>query len=244
MYVLAFDTTAIAASVCLCDDDKLLCCTTLQNGNTHSQTLLPMIEQALQQFSLTVTDIDLMACSVGPGSFTGVRIGVSTLKGLAFGRDLPCVGVSTLEALAYNLIGSDGIICPVMNARRGQVYNALFDCQNGVLTRLCEDRAIALPELDEHLLALGRQPVYLVGDGYDIATEGLPRASAAGMIRSTPTLLRPQNACSVAQLARLHAAAGEAVTAEALTPVYLRPCQAERERAERMAAQAENNPTA
>ena len=126
MYILSLDSTAIAATVALCDDEKLLSLTTVENGNTHSQTLLPMVEETLARFELCPADIALLACSAGPGSFTGVRIGVSTIKGLAFGTNIPCVGTSTLEALAQNLIGFDGILCPVMNARRNQVYNALF----------------------------------------------------------------------------------------------------------------------
>ena len=183
MYILSLDSTAIAATVALCDDEKLLSLTTVENGNTHSQTLLPMVEQTLARFELRPTDVEMYACSAGPGSFTGVRIGVSTIKGLGFGRNIPCIGVSTLEALAYNLIGMDGLICPVMNARRNQVYNALFDCRDGVLTRRCDDRAIALTELDDELSAMGARPVYLVGDGYEldaIAATALGGTSMSG----------------------------------------------------------------
>ena len=147
MKILAIDSTAIVASVAICDDEKLAALYTVNNGNTHSETLLPMVESALAQSKLTVDDIGLFAVSAGPGSFTGVRIGAATIKGLAFGRDIPCVGVSTLEALAYNLKGSSGIICPVMNARRNQVYNALFRFEGEKLVRLCPDRAIAVKDL-------------------------------------------------------------------------------------------------
>jgi tRNA threonylcarbamoyladenosine biosynthesis protein TsaB len=232
MYILALDSTAIAATVALCDDEKMLSLSTIENGNTHSQTLLPMVEQTLAQFELCPTDIELFACSYGPGSFTGVRIGVSTVKGLAFGTGIPCIGVSTLEALAENLVGFDGILCPVMNARRNQVYNALFECKNGVITRLCEDRAIALTDLDTELASLPSAPVYLVGDGYDLAISALK--ASADRIRKTPVLLRTQNAYSVAQVARAQYERGVRTSDSELVPVYLRPCQAERERMERL----------
>ena len=232
MYILALDSTAVAATVALCDDQKLLSLTTVENGNTHSQTLLPMVEQTIARFELRPADIELFACSAGPGSFTGVRIGASTIKGLAFGTSIPCIGVSTLEALAQNLIGFEGILCPVMNARRNQVYNALFECKNGVITRLCEDRAIALDALDEELAAMPDQPIYLVGDGYDLAAAQLKER--VDRIRPTPVLLRTQNAYSVAQIALALYQSGVRTNDRELVPVYLRPCQAERERMERL----------
>ena len=232
MYILALDSTAIAATVALCDDEKLLSLTTVENGNTHSQTLLPMVEETLARFELRPTDIELFACSAGPGSFTGVRIGVSTVKGLAFDTNIPCLGVSTLEALAQNLIGFNGILCPVMNARRNQVYNALFECKDGVITRLCEDRAIALEALDEQLAAMGESPIYLAGDGYDLAVSQLK--SCVDRIRRTPVLLRVQNGYSVAQVALELYRNGHQVTDSELLPVYLRLSQAERERLERL----------
>lgn len=233
MLILALDSTAIAASVALCDGEKLLACNTLQNGNTHSETLLPMAQTMLQAFSLRPDDIDLFACSAGPGSFTGVRIGVSTVKGLAFATDTPCIGVSTLEALAYNLCGFDGVLCPVMNARRSQVYNALFRCRNGVLTRLCDDRAIAIAELNDELQAI--EPalhVYLCGDGYDLTVPALTLPDSR--LRSTPTLLRVQNAYSVAQIALHQYNEGVSTRDIELSPSYLRLSQAERERLEKL----------
>ena len=234
MYILSLDSTAIAATVALCDDERMLACTTIQNGNTHSQTLLPLVEQTLSYFALHPHDVGLLACSAGPGSFTGVRIGVSTVKGLGFGTDIPCIGVSTLEALAYNLIGHDGLICPVMNARRGQVYNALFDSRDGSFTRLCDDRAIALTDLDKELSAYTDRPVYLTGDGYELAVGQLNQS--ATLLRPTPELLRPQNAYSVAQVALRLYREGVRTSHDALVPTYLRPCQAERERMERLDA--------
>lgn len=227
MKILALDSTATVASVALCEDDRLLGEYTVNNGNTHSETLLPMVESLLRFFDLDPDDVDLFAASAGPGSFTGVRIGAATAKGLAFNTQKPCIGVSTLDALAYNLNVLDGLICPVMNARRKQVYTALFRCENGKLTRLCPDSAIAITELDE-LLAAYDESVYLCGDGYEITKENLKHPT-----RETPERLRHQSAFSVAQVAKAAYDAGVRTTDAEMVPTYLRPSQAERERAER-----------
>ena len=182
----------------------------------------------MNKFELSPTDIDLFAAAVGPGSFTGVRIGTATLKGLAFGKNVPCAGVSTLEALAYNLCDYDGLICPVMNARRQQVYTALFRAQNGVLERLMPDSAIAIAELDQRLSAF-EEPVRLCGDGYDITLPLLTHT-----VIPTSERYRHQSAYSVAEVARRMHASGELCTDITLSPIYLRLSQAERERAERM----------
>ena len=231
MKILALDSTAIAASVALCEDDRLLGEYTIRNGNTHSETLLPMVESILSLFSLSPNEVDLFAASAGPGSFTGVRIGAATLKGLAFGLEKPCIGVSTLEALAENLKLVNGLICPVMNARRKQVYTALFLAKDGELTRLMPDSALAITELDE-ILAGYDEPIYLVGDGYEITQELLTRKTL-----SVPDRLRHQSAYSVAQVARRSYEAGLRTTDAELSPTYLRPSQAERERAERESKQ-------
>ena len=229
MKILALDSTAVVGSVALCEDTRMVAHYTLNTGNTHSQTLLPMIESALKCAEWEIDDLDLFAVSNGPGSFTGVRIGVATVKGLAFGKNIPCAGVSTLEALAYNLRYFNGIICPVMNARRAQVYNALFSCENGVLTRLCPDRAISIAELDEELCSMD-QPIYLVGDGYDITIDGLEKTT----VLPVPDELRVQSGYSVAMCGLAAYERGEAVDDAALAVVYLRPSQAERERNERL----------
>ncbi len=228
MKILALDSTALTATVALCEDSRLLGEYTIQNGNTHSETLLPMIESVLHFFEMRPDDIDLFASSAGPGSFTGVRIGAATVKGLAFHTQKPCIGVSTLQALAYNLTLVNGLICPVMNARRKQVYTALFRCENGALTRLMEDSAIAITELDARLAAYGGEPVYLVGDGYDITKELLTHPSY-----DTPERLRHQSAYAVAQIANELYCSGVYTTDSEMAPTYLRPSQAERERAER-----------
>lgn len=228
MKILALDSSATVASVALCENETLLAEYTLNNGNTHSETLLPMIETMLAHFGATIDDIDLFAASTGPGSFTGVRIGTATLKGLAFAKNIPCVGVSTLEAIAENAVAIGGLICPVMNARRAQVYTALFRSDGRTLTRLTPDSALAIAELDALLAPYG-EAVTLVGDGYDITKNGLSKTA----VREIPNRLRHQSASSVAAVAlRIHKR-GEAVTDSALAVTYLRPSQAERERLER-----------
>ena len=178
---------------------------------------------------MTADDVDLFACAKGPGSFTGVRIGAATVKGLAFGKDKPSLGVSTLEALAYNLRGFSGILCPVMNARRSQVYNALFRAENGKLQRLCPDRAISLSELSEELAAYGDTPVYLSGDGYDMTRAALTDCN----LQETPEELIYQSGYSVAMCALAAYEAGDRTTDAELVPTYLRLPQAERERLEK-----------
>ena len=228
MKILSIDSTAITASVAITDDERLLGDITLNNGNTHSQTLLPMVESLFRMLSLSADDIDLFAVSEGPGSFTGVRIGAATIKGLAFGREKNCIGVSTLEALAYNLRGYKGIICPVMNARRNQVYTAIFRSDGERLERLCEDSAIAVTELDE-MLSVYSEPVYLSGDGIEVSLEGFTKTKP----EKTPEKEALQSAYSVARIALEKYRAGERGNDAALVPTYLRLSQAERERLEK-----------
>lgn len=223
--ILALDSTAEVSTVAVCNGERLLSEITINTGNTHSQTLLPSVEQALKMAGITVDDIDIFACSTGPGSFTGVRIGVATIKGIAYGKNKTCISVSTLEALAYNLLGLDGVICPVMNARRSQVYNALFECNGGKLTRICPDRAISISELDDEL-SQRESPIYLCGDGYDITQKGFGKTKTC----LVPVRYRYQSAYSVAQIAIEKYENGEQLTDAELAPIYLRPSQAERER--------------
>lgn len=228
MKILSVDSSAIIASAALCEDGRLLAEYTLNNKNTHSETLLPMVESLLSFFALDVSDIDLFAVSAGPGSFTGVRIGAATVKGLAFASNKPCVAVSTLEAIAYNLRFHKGLICPVMNARRSQVYTALFRSNGEVLERLMDDSAIAISELDVILSQYGEE-VALSGDGYDICKNGFQKTA----LRFVPERLRHQSAFSVAEVAYKNYTDGKYCTDRELGVDYLRPSQAERERAER-----------
>ena len=225
MLILALDSTAVAASVALTEDDCPLAAFQLENGHTHSGTLLPMVKSIMDVTGHTVDDIDLFACSIGPGSFTGVRIGAATIKGLAYGKGKNVLGVSTLEALAENLMPQNALICPVMNARREQVYTALFRGENGVLTRLTPDTALSVEDL-EALLEERGEPFYLSGDGAELTRAALRRLVSL----PTPALLRAQNAVSVARVAYRAAKKGAVGTDADLKPLYLRIPQAERER--------------
>ncbi|MBQ7172792.1 MAG: tRNA (adenosine(37)-N6)-threonylcarbamoyltransferase complex dimerization subunit type 1 TsaB [Clostridia bacterium] len=229
MNILAIDSSAAVASVVLQKDDTVLGEYFLDNGNTHSETILPMTESLLGRLSLTAKDIDLFAVSIGPGSFTGLRIGVATIKGLAFGSQKPCVGVSTLESLAYNLEGFSGILCPVMDARRNQVFTALFRSDGKAIKRISPDRAMDFSELDQ-LLSAYDEPIYLIGDGYKLAKETLTVKTM-----DTPERLIPQCARSIAKIAKREYECGTAVDESALAPVYLRLSKAERERLEKEA---------
>ena len=156
MLILAFESSARPASVALLRDGQLLSQYSQCSQLTHSRTLLPMAEDMLKNAELTLDDVDLFAVAHGPGSFTGIRIGVSTVKGLAWASDKPCVGVSTLEAMAWHGLAAGGLICPVMDARRSQVYNALFEIRDGKPARLTEDRPISLEELAAERASTGR----------------------------------------------------------------------------------------
>ena len=227
MLILAFESSAKAASVALVRDGSLVSQYSQCSALTHSRTLLPMAEDMLKNAELTIGDVDLFAVAHGPGSFTGVRIGVSTVKGLAWAGGKPCVGVSTLEAMAWHGLAAGPYVCPVMDARRQQVYNALFDIRDGKPVRLTEDRPIALSELAPQLAALP-SPVFLVGDGAGLTAKYL--ADAGIPFRLAPENLLWQSAWGVAMAAQDKTPG----TADALLPVYLRLSQAERERQERM----------
>jgi len=229
--ILAFDSTAKTASVALLKEGKVVAEFFVDSGKTHSEILLPMAEDVLARTHTAISDVDYYAVTSGPGSFTGVRIGVSTVKGLAFSLEETenCVPVSTLEAIAERLMPLDGIYVPVMDARRNEVYNAVFRAENGVLTRLSPDRAISLRALGEELLSLYRdENIRLAGDGYDVAYAAL--APLPLRLTQTPAGIRTQNAASVALCAERAVMRGEAVIPSALAPTYLRLPQAERDR--------------
>ena len=239
MKILCLDSTAKVATAAILSDERVLAEYTVDGTRSHSELMLPMLRSLLGSTGLTPDEIDLFACTVGPGSFTGVRIGVSVIKGIAFGRGKPCAAVSTLEALAENTVGLSGLICPVMDARRAQVYNALFERRDGVLRRLTPDRAIGLSELGEELCRehAGR-PVLLVGDGVSVARGAL--ASAGVTLGEVPSLLLSQNAAAVGRVALRMANEGITVSDDALRPLYLRLPQAERERLERLEKEKQN----
>ena len=234
MYIYSCDSTAATASVALCDGERLICEYTQNNGNTHSETLLPMTENIFRSVGITAADIGLFACAAGPGSFTGVRIGTAHVKGLAFGREVPCVGVSTLEALAFNVLPVGDVIAPVMDARRSQVYTAFFEkAPDGSLRRLTQDTAISAEEylrITASYKDAGRT-VTAVGDGYAVVMS----KDTEGLLSPCPERLRYQSAYSVAQVALAAYKRGEYTDAKGLKPTYLRLPQAERERMERLA---------
>ena len=227
MLTLAFESSAKAASAALCDGERLIALTVQCSGLTHSRTLLPMAEDLLKNTDVNMADIDCFAVAQGPGSFTGIRIGVSTVKGLAWAADKPCIGVSTLAAMAWNGAAAGGLICAVMDARRAEVYNALFRVEDGRPKRLCEDRALSLSLLAEELKAMGEAP-FLVGDGAGITGQFLEERALP--FRPAPENLRWQNAWGVA----MEACGKPLLSSQELLPTYLRLSQAERERQERM----------
>lgn len=232
MLILAFESSAKAASVALVEDGRLISQYSQCSALTHSRTLLPMAEDMLKNAELDLAKIDLFAVAHGPGSFTGIRIGVSTVKGLAWAAGKPCVGVSTLEAMAWHGLAAGGCVCPVMDARRSQVYSALFKIENGRPQRLCEDRPIALADLAVQLRDLAA-PVFLVGDGAGLAENFLAGQGIACTL--APENLRWQSAWGVAMAAR-DKTPGDA---DSLLPVYLRLSQAERERQERLTGESD-----
>ena len=230
MLILAFETSAKAASVALLEGENLLGESYQNTGLTHSQTIMVMAEDLLKQCGKTPADVQAVAVAAGPGSFTGVRIGVAAAKGFAWGKELLCYGVSTLEAMAEHLGIWQGYVCPVMDARRSQVYNALFHVNCGKITRITEDRAISLQDLGEDLQKLS-ETVFLVGDGSNLCYNTL--------LERVPNLVLPaahrmhQRAVGVGLAAAGMAARGEVPSGAELAPNYLRLSQAERERMEK-----------
>ena len=236
MRILALETSAKSVSCAVTEDGAVLAHSFQCTGLTHSRTLLPMVDAMLQNAELPLASVDLFAVSAGPGSFTGLRIGVSALKGLAWSMDKPCVGVSTLYAMAQNLSHMNGalLVC-AMDARRAQVYNALFEANGGALTRLCDDRAIGLDELAAELQSDPRQKLVL-GDGAHLACDCLTQRGVSCAL--APAALRYQNAVGVALSAEEMAARGDTVSARELSISYLRVSQAERERKARLEREA------
>ncbi len=223
MKILAIEASAKAASVCISEDGKILGEVFLNCGLTHSVTIMPSVEWLLKTTGLCLSDIDRLAITRGPGSFTGLRIGIAAVKGLAFGADLRCCGVSTLECAAYGAKTCGKIICAVMDARAGQVYNALFSTEDGSLKRLCPDRAIKISELEKELSSY--EDVVLTGDGALLCYEALGKKYTLA-----PEHMRYQRAAYVASLGET----AECISAGELLPEYIRLPQAERERLERL----------
>jgi tRNA threonylcarbamoyladenosine biosynthesis protein TsaB len=234
--ILAFESSAKAASVALCRDGELLVQSFQMSGLTHSRTLLPMARDLLKNTETSLRALDFVAVAHGPGSFTGIRIGVSMVKGLCWGAELPAVGVSTLEAMAWGGAAAPegAVICPAMDARRSQLYNALFLWEDGKPRRLCPDRAVAADDLAEELSVLGK-PVYVLGDGASLCLAALKGRGVNAVPAPAPLLI--QSAWGVAMAAMDK----EPALAADLLPVYLRLSQAERERQASMARKDAQN---
>lgn len=225
MRILAVDTSAVTASCAIRDENGLIASAELRTRLTHSQTILPMIENMLKNSGFSISEMDALAVNAGPGSFTGVRIGVAAVKGLSFTNNIPCIPVSTLHSMAYNAVGLplDGVICGVMDARCGQVYTALFEMVNGKVCRLSEDEAISIEELKNRLISL-KKSVFLVGDGAKVCYNAIGTADLP--LYLLPDHLQYQSAVGVAAAAL---ECGITCSAAELQPTYLRLPQAERE---------------
>lgn len=224
MIILGIDTSATVASCAVCEvgeTRKVLASGMVNTKLNHSQTLIPLMENMLKSAEIELDKIDALAVSNGPGSFTGLRIGVSAVKGIAFAANKPCIAVSSLEAMAYNCLMHNGVVCAVMDARCNQVYNALFRIDNGKVERICEDRAMLISELAEELQDYDDE-IVLVGDGADLTYKTINGEN----IKLAPPLLRYQNAASLCFAAENK----PLISAKELMPSYLRLPQAERER--------------
>lgn len=234
MLTLGIDSSAIAASAAVVEDGKLLGEFYVNTKQTHSQTLLPMVQNLLQMVGHSCGDCDVLAVSHGPGSFTGVRIGVACVKGISLLSDTACVGISTLEAIAFGGIAlENSVLCAVMDARCGQVYNALFQAKEGVLQRLTEDRALSIDDLEKECRDYGEK-LFLLGDGAALCHRTFQTWGA----KLAPEPMRFQRASSVALLGEKAAREGRTISASMLAPVYLRLPQAERELKKRLGQKA------
>lgn len=228
MMILALDASASPASVALVRDGLLIGEYFINTKCTHSQTLMPMVENLLTTTETDKTVIDAFAVNVGPGSFTGVRIGVSAVKGMAMALNKPCASVSTLEAMAYTALMFDGVVCAVMDARCSQVYNALFEIKNGTVKRLTVDRALSIDELKTELAEkYTEQTIMVMGDGTEVVMRSYEKCPSN--IFAAPMNLRFQHACGTALVAEHKAKQNDLITAAALMPTYLRLPQAQRE---------------
>lgn len=230
MKILALDSSGLVASAALAEDDNLLAEYTVNNKKTHSQTLLPMVEEIVRVTDTELSDVDAIAVAAGPGSFTGLRIGAATVKGLALALEKPIVPVPTLEGLAYNLWGSSDLICPIMDARRNQVYTGLYRFDKGGLVTVMDQRPLDIDELTE-LLLQKEENVIFAGDGIQVyrarIMEKMPDAQFA------PAHMNKQRAGSIAFAGANRFARGQFIDGDSFAPEYLRVPQAERERKEK-----------
>ena len=225
MKILAIDCSAGPASCAILENNTVLASGFCNVKLTHSQTLLPMIKSTLASAMLDIKDIDAFAVNNGPGSFTGIRIGISAIKGLALAENKPCIAVSTLESIAYLFGNFKGVICAVMDARCNQVYNALFRVENGVVARLCDDRAVTIDQLTDEIKAI-KEDIIISGDGAGLFS---PLCDSFENIQIAHEPLRFQNATGTAKVASNRFDNGDFLKSDTLMPFYLRLPQAERE---------------
>ena len=237
MKILAIDSSGLIASAALATEDAVLAEYTTNYKKTHSQTLLPMIDEIVKMTETELAELDAIAVTAGPGSFTGLRIGSATAKGLGQALNKPLIAVPTTEALAWNFCGSEAVICPLMDARRSQVYTGLYrwNKDTGIMECLLEQQAVAVEDIIAEVNRLG-QPVIYLGDGADAYRAGLSEKTAVAF-SFAPVHMSKQRAGSLAACAFVYAREGKMQTAAEFVPTYLRKSQAEREREEKERAE-------
>lgn len=233
MNILGIDSSGLVASAAIVSEDAVVSEFTVNNKQTHSQTLLPMIEQVVKMSGMTLQDIDAIAIAQGPGSFTGLRIGSATAKGLALANDIKIVPVPTLEGLAFRLAGQNGLICPLLDARRNQVYTGIYRVTSEQIEVVCDQEAMDIREIIRQVTSYGEQVTFL-GDGVSVYEDTI-REFMQGQYQFAPMHLSRQSAASVAVLGQIYYKQGRMQEISDYSPVYLRQSQAERERAQRMA---------
>lgn len=236
MNILAIDTSAKVTSVCLFADNKIIATMSINNNLAHSQTLMPMINDIFTCSKFLLSDVDCFAVNIGPGSFTGLRIGIAAIKGLAFSRNIKCIGISSLKSLAYNLINSDCIICPVIDARCNQMYTALFESNGTTLTRLFEDDCLKIDEIYKRLKDY-KKPIFFIGDGSVLCYNEIN--SKLDNVFLCNEICCNTNATSLALLARDADYLSEFIDCDSLIPSYLKLSQAQKERDKMLENQGE-----
>ena len=232
MKILALDTSSIVATVAIMDGEKLMAEYTLNHRKTHSQKLMPILDELLKTCQLRPRDIDVFGVSLGPGSFTGLRIGLATIKAMAQALDKPVVGVSTLEGLAYNLAYSKDRICPIIDGQRDLVYTGLYQWDRDGLKGICQDKVIPIRDLLEKLKADG-EAIIFVGDAVDKFREEIEEKMGSLAI-FPPSMFAIARASSIAQLTRIRALQGKLSGVHDILPIYMRKSQAEKQWEERM----------
>ena len=226
MKVLGIDSSGMTASAALIEDDRLIAEFTVNNKRTHSETLMPMIDKVLTSAETDIKDVELLAIAAGPGSFTGLRIGAATVKGLGLSIDAPVAAIPTCEGLAMNLMGADGLVCPIIDARRNQVYTGLYRMTGEMPEAVYGQTACDIAEIVEYINSLGEKVTFL-GDGVDTFREYIEKEIKVPC-RFASANQSLQRAASIASLGLLYSRAGKTVSVDDFAPEYLRPSQAER----------------